>query len=143
MAASILELAKRLVRFDQQIAQLNRERAETLAAYQKLVADLANGKLVGVEHTSNGSMPAAADNRSMRERVTTYLRQNAGVRLSLHEIERAVGAEKERRRLTWTLANMKRDGVIRHEGRGLWSVGRADEVEAYKPPINGDEDVPF
>lgn len=142
MAESILELAKRLVRLDQQIAQLNRERTEALADYQKLIAGLRNGHNLPETATTQPDHPDPSKN-TMRELVLTYLRQHAGVRLSLHEIERAIGADGERRRLTWTLANMKRDGVIRHEGRGLWSVGREDEdPEAYKPP-QGNEDLPF
>lgn len=142
MAETILELAKRLVRLDQQIAQLNRERAEALAGYQTMVAELRNGHKLPEIATTPPDHPDLRKN-TMRELVLTYLRQHAGVRLSLHEIERAIGAEGERRRLTWTLANMKRDGVIRHEGRGLWSVGRGDDdPEVYKPPQSSD-DLPF
>jgi hypothetical protein len=135
VAESILELPKRLIGLDHKISQLGREKQATLAEYKKLVADLSNGH----------SKPTVVlpQQNTMRELVLTYLRQNAGVRLSLYEIERAIGAQGERRRLTWTLANMKRDGVIRHEGRGLWSVGKEDEVDIYKPPSSGDEDVPF
>src|SRR5580704_16927184 len=112
VADSILELAKRLVRLDQQITQLNRERAEALADYQRLVAELRNGHNPSKTAMTPSDHPDPGKN-TMRELVLTYLRQHAGVRLSLHEIERAIGAEGERRRLTWTLANMKRDGVIR------------------------------
>ena len=44
VAESILELARRVVRLDQQIAQLNREKAKTLADYNKLVGNLINGR---------------------------------------------------------------------------------------------------
>ena len=141
MAESILELAKRLIRLDHQMGQLAREKEATLAEYKKLVADLSSGHSATlIPDPTDFSNPRQ---NTMRELILTYLRQNAGVRLSLHEIERAIGAVGERRRLTWTLANMKRDGVIRHEGRGLWSVGWDDDDPEAHNPLPGNEDLPF
>lgn len=136
MATQILELAKRLVRQEQQIQQLTREHQETLAEYRKVVGGLGNGN--GAHSPIVGEQSA-----SLRQRIYGYLKENAGTRLHLAEIERAIGAESEHRRVIWTLANMKRDSVVRHEGRGMWSVGKEDDPEDYKPSQGDDDDIPF
>jgi hypothetical protein len=142
VAEQILELAKRLVRQEQQIRQLTREHQKTLAEYRKLVSGLTEQN--GARATAPTEQPCGA---SLRERIFGHLKQNAGVRLHLAEIERAVGVnaqdEHEHRRTIWTLANMRRDGVIRREGRGLWLVSREDGVEDYQPPQGDAEDIPF
>ncbi len=143
MAAQILELAKRLVRQEQQIQQLTREHRETFAEYQKLVGQLSNGR--GEHEAPVIEQPLVAE-PPLRQRIYSYLKQNAGVRLHLAEIERAVGIstedEREHRRMIWTLSNMRRDSVVRREGRGLWMVSKEDVAEEYAPTAQ-DDDIPF
>ena len=125
-----MTLAKRIVRLEEQAIQIAREKQKALDEYNRLLATNGLG-----QSSENAAPPKRNGEGSLRTRIQMYLEDHPGVRLSLHDIERAIGAQDEHRRVIWTLANMKRDGLVRNEKRGFWSVGRKDGKD--------DDDIPF
>ncbi len=125
----ILALARKLVELERQSAQIAAERRITLALYRQRIDEL-RGTDSSVTNSANGGA-------SLRERIQVFLTNNPGVPMSLDDIEREVGSPRsDRRRVIWTLANMRRDGVVKREGRGIWS----SEPE---PPVLDEDDISF
>jgi hypothetical protein len=126
-ADEILSLARKLVEIDQQIAPLQAERDRLLVSYRQRIKELRGDDPVEKLAQPESDFGPLA-NLTLRERIEGFLAQHAGVPMSLDEIQKSVGIGTERRKIIWTLANMKRDGVVKREGRGLWSSEPEPEV---------------
>lgn len=145
-ADQILQAAERVIASRQKLERVSEARNLAQAEYDTSQAEYRNF-IASLGIAPNGADPAesvAANPMaigSLRARILQFMNGHPGVPLRLHEIEKAVDAEKEHKRLVWTLANLKRDGRVRHEGRGLWSVGKEDDAKDYEPlddePIDG------
>jgi hypothetical protein len=126
VADEILRAAEKLLAAKTRAERATEEYETAQAEYRKTVDRFTlgiNAHNNGASATQQVIMPTG----TLRDRIEQYMMQNPGVPLPLDNIERAVGAETNHKRLIWTLANMRRDGVIKHEGRGLWSVEAPEE----------------
>ncbi len=146
-ADKILEIAEKVIASRQRLERAseacNLAQAEydtNQAEYRKLIASLGAAPN-GADPAKSVAANPLTNAGSLRASILQFMKGHPGVRLRLYEIEKAIDAEQEHKRLVWTLANMKRDGLVRHEGRGLWSVGREDDPNDYEPitdePIDG------
>jgi hypothetical protein len=128
VADEILRAAEKLLAAKARAERATEEYEGAQAEYRKTVDRLTLG--INAHHNgASASQPVIMSTGTLRDRIQQYMMQNPGVPLPLDNIERAVGAETDHKRLIWTLANMRRDGVIKHEGRGLWSVEVPEELK--------------
>lgn len=130
VADEILKAAEKLLAAQDRLKQASADCDAAAADYRRIVA-----MATVVRGTANGNgtahpLPTTSlviSAGKLRDRIVQYMMQRPGVPIELAELERGVNAEAYHRRLVWTLANMRRDGVIKHEGRGLWSIEPPEE----------------
>jgi hypothetical protein len=122
-----------------ELAAAQRQYDEAMAAYCELLGIEPGAPATRAEAKPPSPAPANGNHRradSLRNRVLMYLEDRRGVAVQVYEIEAAIHAQNEHRKLIWTLANMKRDGLIKHEGRGRWSLEKED-------PRKEEDDIQF
>jgi hypothetical protein len=131
VADEILRAAEKLLQAKDRLKQASEEYEIADVEYRRTVERatvMHNGAANGNGTAHLIPIPSRAVTASkLRDRIEQFLMESPGVPMGLDEIERGVGAEADHKRLVWTLSNMTRDRVIKHEGRGLWSIAPPEE----------------